>query len=37
MNDEEFVQRIANKAEAWGIKNGHGKLGTGHVQGSKKT
>lgn len=36
LSDKEFVQRIANKAERWGVKNSHGKAGTGHVQGSKK-
>ena len=36
LSDIEFVQRIANKAERWGVKNGYGKAGTGHVQGIKK-
>ncbi|MEI7006076.1 hypothetical protein WCT55_23305, partial [Pectobacterium parmentieri] len=36
LTDEEFVQRVGEKAERWGVNNGHGSAGSGHVQGSKK-
>ena len=36
LSDKDFLQRIAEKAERWGIKNGHGAAGTGPAQGSSK-
>ena len=36
LSDKDFVQRIAEKAERWGIKNGKGAAGSGHAQGSSK-
>lgn len=36
LSDQAFVQRIAEAAEKWGVRNGHGAAGTGHVQGSLK-
>ena len=36
LSDRDFVQRIAEKAERWGIRKGYGPTGSGHVQGSAK-
>lgn len=30
------MQRVGDKAERWGVRNGHGPAGSGPVQGSKK-
>ena len=36
LSDKDFVKRIAEKAERWGIKSGKGVAGSGHAQGSSK-
>jgi hypothetical protein len=32
----DLVQQIANRAEAWGVREGHGPAGSGSVQGTLK-
>jgi hypothetical protein len=36
LSDRDFVQRIAEKAERWGVKKGKGAAGSGPAQGSSK-
>jgi len=36
LTDEQFLRRIANAAERWGVRNGFGPAGSGPLQGTQK-
>ena len=36
LTDEQFLRRIANLAERWGVRNGFGPAGSGPLQGTQK-